>query len=715
MAEEGGDVSEMGRRRSARIMALEEEKKRKMKMKMKMKKTEAEEVVEHKAGVLLHSQQQVHYQKHQHGLVSRTTAPFTTIRQYGRRRVCKRKRLQDVAATSLVYPSHQIGENRKYGGIVIRNDPRATSSFLQQMPERRTLELVLDILQRRDTYAIFAQPVNPQEVEGYHKIIKQPMDFGTMRAKLQHGMYTSLAQFERDVFLVCSNAMHFNAPTTIFYREALGIHELAQKVFRTLKTNPQNFGLEVSPARRRPGRKPQGPRDGFETEKRQTCRPCTPFASGNEALVSSVYSAPKPIVHVTNADLDYKKSLMRFAKELGPMAQMVANRKLEQYLQIEASHNQSQSTPILPPAMTPNYQVPGPSLMQPPASLGGINKGKMPETRSVLHDFPWDLNVNACANMPLNIHSDPSKEQSTHTSSHRINIKDGANKGKMVCRDMSRMGLKRTYLRGMLPPSDRMRIGSNPPIENAHFNSTKGVKIGSPGEIADNRRKDGDFLVPNSKGKGKMVSTNDNKMDHLPGKTAHQNQSQQLGLGSRFPFAGKENMSSNTGNYGVTKMCSNYTNVEMMLMPESTQVGKQVQPSQLGELQSKLMDLISKSPYSDTSFLHPQAAKLLSQPITFLPCLGTQNEGGVYSAVQPSHLVGWSQHSNQSEFPNMQIQVNKDRDSDSGAILHQPSKLVAAQKMALLHAMSFYEKETPEGWQAAEASDAKKLDLALQL
>ena len=38
MAGEGGDISEMGRRRSARILALEEEKKRKMKMKMKMKK-----------------------------------------------------------------------------------------------------------------------------------------------------------------------------------------------------------------------------------------------------------------------------------------------------------------------------------------------------------------------------------------------------------------------------------------------------------------------------------------------------------------------------------------------------------------------------------------------------------------------------------------------------------------------------------------------------
>ena len=108
MAGEGGDISEMGRRRSARILALEEEKKRKMKMKMKMKMTEAEEVVEHKAGVLLHSQQQVHDQKHQHGIVSRITAPSTTIKQYGRRRVCKRKRLQDVAGTSLAYPSQQV-------------------------------------------------------------------------------------------------------------------------------------------------------------------------------------------------------------------------------------------------------------------------------------------------------------------------------------------------------------------------------------------------------------------------------------------------------------------------------------------------------------------------------------------------------------------------------------------------------------------------------
>lgn len=37
---------------------------------------------------------------------------------------------------------------------------------------------------------------NSDKVEEYYEIIKEPMDFGTMRAKLHEGMYTSLQQFE---------------------------------------------------------------------------------------------------------------------------------------------------------------------------------------------------------------------------------------------------------------------------------------------------------------------------------------------------------------------------------------------------------------------------------------------------------------------------------------------------------------------------------------
>lgn len=34
------------------------------------------------------------------------------------------------------------------------------------------------------------------QVEDYYEIIEEPMDFGTMRAKLHEGMYKSLEQFE---------------------------------------------------------------------------------------------------------------------------------------------------------------------------------------------------------------------------------------------------------------------------------------------------------------------------------------------------------------------------------------------------------------------------------------------------------------------------------------------------------------------------------------
>ncbi|KAF3774914.1 Bromodomain and PHD finger-containing protein 3 [Nymphaea thermarum] len=112
------------------------------------------------------------------------------------------------------------------------------------IPDKKTLELILDILQRKDTHEIFAEPVDPEEVEGYYDIIKEPMDFGTMRAKLQEGMYATLEQFERDVFLISGNAMHFNSSTTIYYRQARAIQELAKKTFHSLKTDPENFVLD---------------------------------------------------------------------------------------------------------------------------------------------------------------------------------------------------------------------------------------------------------------------------------------------------------------------------------------------------------------------------------------------------------------------------------------------------------------------------------------
>ncbi|XP_021684249.2 uncharacterized protein LOC110667651 isoform X1 [Hevea brasiliensis] len=278
-----------------------------------------------------------------------------------------------------------------------------SAPFVLRMPKKRILELILDILQRRDTYEIFAEPVDPNEVEDYYEIIKEPMDFGTMRAKLHEGMYNSLEQFEHDVFLIPRNAMHFNSSGTIFFRQARAIDELAKKVFHVLKTDPENFELEFSGTRRRASRRPKSEAKsstyssasqlaansrsnsvalsvsgkhmfssanstlnlrtavqviplcsaggitaqsdtrgvevpfGFgvgrrssssEADRRSTYKPWLSIHNENDSIISTIYSNSKMLMHVNQQDIGYQKSLMLFVKDLGPTAQMIAQRKL---------------------------------------------------------------------------------------------------------------------------------------------------------------------------------------------------------------------------------------------------------------------------------------------------------------------------------------------------------------------------------------------------
>ncbi|KAL6520828.1 hypothetical protein OROGR_017397 [Orobanche gracilis] len=206
----------------------------------------------------------------------------------------------------------------------------------------------------RDTYEIFAQPVDPDEAEDYYEIIKEPMDFGTMRAKLHEGMYENLEQFEHDVFLIPENAMHFNSSATIYFRQARIVHELARKVFDALKMDPENFESEFSRTRRRSMRKALStkPKESVSTSTR-TRASKKKFAAGSRRSdvrlseqsaaaqidmrprhmywASSLYNHQgnnKSLLMTNEGDIRYKDSLMSYVKDLGPTAQMVAKRKL---------------------------------------------------------------------------------------------------------------------------------------------------------------------------------------------------------------------------------------------------------------------------------------------------------------------------------------------------------------------------------------------------
>ena len=48
---------------------------------------------------------------------------------------------------------------------------------------------------RKDDYAFFLEPVDPDKVQGYLDVVTQPMDFGTMAEKVAKSKYKSLEEF----------------------------------------------------------------------------------------------------------------------------------------------------------------------------------------------------------------------------------------------------------------------------------------------------------------------------------------------------------------------------------------------------------------------------------------------------------------------------------------------------------------------------------------
>ncbi|KAF2310232.1 hypothetical protein GH714_007329 [Hevea brasiliensis] len=149
------------------------------------------------------------------------------------------------------------------------------------LPDKKLLSFILDRLQKKDTYGVFSEPVDPEELPDYHDIIEHPMDFSTVRKKLDGGAYASLEQFEKDVFLICSNAMQYNSPDTIYFRQARSMQELASKDFENLRQDSDDG--EPQPKIVRRGRPPGKLKKSLE---RSTLDRVGPECSSDATLAS---------------------------------------------------------------------------------------------------------------------------------------------------------------------------------------------------------------------------------------------------------------------------------------------------------------------------------------------------------------------------------------------------------------------------------------------
>nr|XP_023693931.1 bromodomain-containing protein 1-like isoform X2 [Paramormyrops kingsleyae] len=121
-----------------------------------------------------------------------------------------------------------------------------TALEVQLTPFAILLRSVLDQLQEKDPTKIFTQPVSIKEVPDYLDHIKHPMDFSTMRKRINAQGYRSLEEFEADFNLIVSNCMKYNAKDTIFYRAAVRLRDQGGAVLRKTRRHAERVGFDYA-------------------------------------------------------------------------------------------------------------------------------------------------------------------------------------------------------------------------------------------------------------------------------------------------------------------------------------------------------------------------------------------------------------------------------------------------------------------------------------
>uniref|UniRef100_A0A3B4AAU3 Uncharacterized protein n=1 Tax=Periophthalmus magnuspinnatus TaxID=409849 RepID=A0A3B4AAU3_9GOBI len=84
----------------------------------------------------------------------------------------------------------------------------------RNQPDLTFCEIILMEMEAHADAWPFLEPVNPRLVPGYRRIIKNPMDFLTMRERLLQGGYCSCEDFAADAQLVFNNCELFNEDTS---------------------------------------------------------------------------------------------------------------------------------------------------------------------------------------------------------------------------------------------------------------------------------------------------------------------------------------------------------------------------------------------------------------------------------------------------------------------------------------------------------------------
>ncbi|KAJ3218951.1 nuA3 HAT complex component nto1 [Dinochytrium kinnereticum] len=166
----------------------------------------------------------------------------------------------------LVYIRKDLERVRLLAELVKKREKEKLKQYQMQVqsldlifnPVTQVLRPILEDIKRLDHKILFGEPVNLEEVPDYLDVVKTPMDFFTMTRKLELNEYRNLATFERDLNLICDNAILYNAPETMWGRAARRLKirmepalEKARAVLKNLSLlDPECGYLSIRPSDR---------------------------------------------------------------------------------------------------------------------------------------------------------------------------------------------------------------------------------------------------------------------------------------------------------------------------------------------------------------------------------------------------------------------------------------------------------------------------------
>jgi hypothetical protein len=99
---------------------------------------------------------------------------------------------------------------------------------------KNVLTTIIDKVLKYDKQkgGVFSVPVPKDEFPEYYEQIKKPMDYGTMKAKLEDGEYRSAQSMQKDFVLIMQNCRTFNADSSDIVKEARAQHLLRPKFLK---------------------------------------------------------------------------------------------------------------------------------------------------------------------------------------------------------------------------------------------------------------------------------------------------------------------------------------------------------------------------------------------------------------------------------------------------------------------------------------------------